>query len=153
MEAAWRSGALSTAAHAGSLLRPVGAVPGPVTSAASAGCHRLLRENDAVCITDAAEAAELVGDLGSDLAPEPSGGAGPRSQGAPPSGLDELESRVFEALPLRGRAGVAALARASGLAEPDVEIALAFLELAGLAGRATGGWGRCSRGARGQSLR
>ena len=37
-------GAMSTAHHAARLLRPVGAVPGPVTSAASAGCHRLLRE-------------------------------------------------------------------------------------------------------------
>src|SRR5699024_2238102 len=34
VEAAWRSGALSTAHHAAGLLRPVGAVPGPVTSAA-----------------------------------------------------------------------------------------------------------------------
>jgi len=42
------------------LQRAVGAVPGPVTSAASAGCHRLLREQGAVCITGAEDAAELV---------------------------------------------------------------------------------------------
>jgi len=47
VEAAWRSGALSTAHHAVDLMRPVGAVPGPVTSVASAGCHRLLREGAA----------------------------------------------------------------------------------------------------------
>src|SRR5690606_37177318 len=63
-EAAWRSGALNTAGHAAELLRPVGAVPGPVTSAASAGCHRLLREGGAVCVTYAAEERELVGPLG-----------------------------------------------------------------------------------------
>ncbi len=38
-----------------------GAVPGPVTSPASAGCHRLLREFDAVCVVDADQMAELAG--------------------------------------------------------------------------------------------
>src|SRR5690606_39306135 len=66
-EAGWRSGALSTAHHAADLLRPVGAVPGPVTSMASAGCHRLLRETDAVCVTDAAEVLELLAPSGQDL--------------------------------------------------------------------------------------
>ena len=63
IEAAWRSGALSTARHAADLGRPLGAVPGPVTSIESAGCHRLLREG-AVCVTDADEALELVLPLG-----------------------------------------------------------------------------------------
>ncbi|MDD9204964.1 DNA-processing protein DprA, partial [Georgenia sp. 10Sc9-8] len=67
VEAAWRSGALSTASHATGLLRPVGAVPGPVTSMASAGCHRLLREAMAVCVTDAVEVLELVGPVGRTL--------------------------------------------------------------------------------------
>nr|WP_205693099.1 DNA-processing protein DprA [Cellulomonas sp. IC4_254] len=65
VEAAWRSGALSTAARAGELLRPVGAVPGPVTSMASVGCHRLLRDGAAVCVTDAAEVVELLDPPGS----------------------------------------------------------------------------------------
>ncbi len=60
VEAAWRSGALSTAHHAADLMRPVGAVPGPVTSVASAGCHRLLREGAAVCVTDVDEVVELL---------------------------------------------------------------------------------------------
>ncbi len=60
VEAGWRSGALNTAQHAIALLRPVGAVPGPVTSAASAGCHRLLRDGAAVCVTDAAEVLDLL---------------------------------------------------------------------------------------------
>nr|WP_246803713.1 DNA-processing protein DprA [Cellulomonas hominis] len=61
VEAAWRSGALSTAARAGDLLRPVGAVPGPVTSMASAGCHRLLRDGAAVCVTGVDDVLELLG--------------------------------------------------------------------------------------------
>jgi len=59
VEAGWRSGSLNTAGHAVELGRPLGAVPGPVTSAASAGCHRLIREYDATLITTAEEAAAL----------------------------------------------------------------------------------------------
>lgn len=60
VEAAWRSGALSTARLADQLSRPVGAVPGPVTSAASAGCHRLIRERGAVLVTEPAELLDLL---------------------------------------------------------------------------------------------
>lgn len=62
VEAGWRSGSLNTAGHAAALGRPLGAVPGPVTSAASAGCHRLLREHGAVAITGAADVLALLGD-------------------------------------------------------------------------------------------
>ena len=44
VEAGARSGAASTAAWARTLGRPVCAVPGPVTSSASVGCHALLRD-------------------------------------------------------------------------------------------------------------
>ncbi len=145
VEAAWRSGALSTAAHAAALLRPVGAVPGPVTSMVSAGCHRLLREGGAVCVTDAAEVTELVGAMGSDLAParEADDGAGrPPSVGAPPAGLDARESQVFEATPLRGSASAESIARTGGLALADVQVALAYLELAGLVERRGPSWCR-----------
>lgn len=59
VEAGWRSGSLNIAGHAVALGRPLGAVPGPVTSAASAGCHRLIREFGAVLVTNADEAAGL----------------------------------------------------------------------------------------------
>jgi DNA processing protein len=59
VEAGWRSGALNTAGHAHFLGRAVGAVPGPVTSAASAGCHRLIRHYGATLVTNTDEAAEL----------------------------------------------------------------------------------------------
>lgn len=144
VEAAWRSGALSTAARAAALLRPVGAVPGPVTSMVSAGCHRLLRDGAAVCVTDAAEVAELVGSLGEDLAPDApdDGGARQESTGAPPEGLDPREARVLEAMPLRGAAGAESIARTAGLSVGDAQVALAYLELAGLAERRGGTWRR-----------
>ena len=59
VEAAWRSGALSTARQAAQLFRGLGAVPGPITSMASAGCHGLMRDGIAVCVTDVPEVVEL----------------------------------------------------------------------------------------------
>ena len=50
-EAGYRSGTLHTAARAAELGRPVGAIPGPITSATSTGCHRLLRDGLATVIT------------------------------------------------------------------------------------------------------
>lgn len=51
VEAGYRSGALLTAAQASEIGRQVGAVPGPITSAASAGCHRLMRDDLAGLVT------------------------------------------------------------------------------------------------------
>lgn len=42
-EAGWRSSSLWTVGEAGLLNRAVGAVPGPVTSASSGGCNRLIQ--------------------------------------------------------------------------------------------------------------
>ena len=68
IEAGLRSGALSTAAHARELGRPLMAVPGPVTSDLSAGCHKIIREWGAICVTGAADVAELLTPLGESLA-------------------------------------------------------------------------------------
>lgn len=60
VEARWRSGAMNTAQHARDLGRAVGAVPGSVYSLNSAGCHRLLRDSGAVCVTDGREVLDLL---------------------------------------------------------------------------------------------
>lgn len=60
VEAGHRSASLSVAGQAHSLGRPVGAVPGPVTSAASAGCHRLIQEGVASLVTDAQDVTDLL---------------------------------------------------------------------------------------------
>ncbi|WP_337060945.1 DNA-processing protein DprA [Kineococcus sp. G2] len=135
VEAAWRSGALSTADRAERLLRPVGAVPGPVTSAASAGCHRLLRERGAVCVTSAEEVAELLAPVGA--APAPAVPPVPRR---PFDGLAPDELRVAESLPRRGSADVERIAKAAGLEVAAVHALLGRLELAGTAERAGTGW-------------
>ncbi len=55
IEAAERSGTLATARHASDLARLLVAVPGPVTSAMSAGCNALIRDQRAACVTSAAK--------------------------------------------------------------------------------------------------
>lgn len=55
VETAERGGTMATARHASDLRRPLMAVPGPVTSAMSAGCHALIREQRATLVTSAAE--------------------------------------------------------------------------------------------------
>ena len=64
VEAGERSGALNTARHAAELGRPLMAVPGPVTSAQSAGCHRIIREWGATCVTCAGDIIEMLSPLG-----------------------------------------------------------------------------------------
>lgn len=135
VEASVRSGALSTANHAVRLLRPLGAVPGPVTSMASAGCHELLRRGAAVCVTDAAEAAELVGHMG-ESAPERTG------ETRPGDDLDPAGKAVLDALPVRKPAHEQSIARAAGLALGDTTGRLGLLQLMGLAEQRDGGWRR-----------
>ncbi len=95
VEAGVRSGALSTARHARRLGRPVLAVPGPVTSGLSSGCHLLLRQwPEATLVTSADEVIEAVGPMGA-LAALPTSPAGPRDA------LDAVLSRVLEAVPSR----------------------------------------------------
>lgn len=60
VEAGYRSGALTLANHALALRRIVTAVPGPVTSATSAGCHRLIQDGETRLITTAEEVVALI---------------------------------------------------------------------------------------------
>ena len=62
VEAGARSGALNVAREAHALGRGVGAVPGPVTSAASAGTHLLLIEGTATLVTGHHDLAALTSD-------------------------------------------------------------------------------------------
>lgn len=141
VEAARRSGALATAHRASALLRPLAAVPGPVTSAVSSGCHELIREGEAVCVTSAAEVLELLGPVTGERA-EPSTVADPRAAArrdvsGGPGGID---GRVCDALPVRGSADAESIARVAGLALAETLPSLGRLELRGIV-RRTGGSG------------
>jgi DNA processing protein len=117
VEAGLRSGALSTAAWTLALLRPLAAVPGPVTSAMSCGTHRLLREQQAVLVTCPDDVRELVAAYG-ELAPLPA--PDPRVL----DGLPEPLLAVREAMPARGVVWLAELVSATGLPLPTVLAAL-----------------------------
>ncbi|OBI55047.1 DNA-processing protein DprA [Mycobacterium sp. E787] len=132
VEAGLRSGAANTAAWARALGRVVAAVPGPVTSSASAGCHALLRDG-AQLVTRADDVVELVGRIG-ELAPEE------QRPSTALDGLGDAERRVYEALPGRGVATVDEIAIASALPPEQVLGPLAILEVAGLAQRDGGRW-------------
>ncbi len=132
VEAGLRSGAANTAAWARALGRVVGAVPGPVTSSASTGCHALLRAGAEV-VTRAEDIVELVGNVG-ELAPEQ-----PRPATAL-DGLSDAERQVYEALPGRGVATVDEIAVAAALQPARILAPLAMLEIAGLAERHDGRW-------------
>ncbi|WP_405136688.1 DNA-processing protein DprA [Nocardia sp. NBC_01388] len=60
VEAGLRSGTASTLRWAERFGRPVFAVPGPVTSAASAGCHRFIADGDAQLVTCAADVRQAL---------------------------------------------------------------------------------------------
>ncbi|OOV33357.1 DNA protecting protein DprA [Streptomyces avermitilis] len=111
VEAAYRSGALVTARAAQRLGRFTMGVPGPVTSGLSAGVHELLR-GDAVLVSDAAEVAELVGDIG-ELAPDRRGPVLPRDL------LEPGAARVLAALPGHGTATPDEIARGAGTTGDD----------------------------------
>jgi DNA processing protein len=142
VEAGWRSGASITAGEAAELARPVGAVPGPVTSAASAGCHRLLREGS-ICVTGVGDVLELVDPIGAVDAPPR-----PRPPPAVHDDLPEEDVRVLDALPLGRSVPEARLLDPAGLDRATLSASLGRLELLGLAERGRAGWRRApTRGA------
>lgn len=137
VEAGIRSGAASTAAWARALGRVVCAVPGPVTSSASTGCHALLQAG-AELVTRAEDVRELIGRAG-EFAEEL---ARPTD---PLDGLTDSERLVFEALPARGARTADEIAVASGLPAAGVLGPLAVLEISGLIERQEGRWRICHR--------
>jgi DNA processing protein len=144
VEAGIRSGAASTAAWARALGRVVCAVPGPITSAASTGCHILLQAG-AELVTRADEVREIIGRAGEFAGEQP----------RPADVLDALtdtERRVYEALPGRGARTPDEIAVASGLPATEVLGPLAMLEIAGLIERHEGRWRLVRKPARSGSV-
>jgi DNA processing protein len=141
IEAAVRSGALSTASWARELDRIVMGVPGPITSTMSAGVHRLLQQEHARLVCSVADVVELVGQLGRDLAPQQRGPERLRDT------LDHAALAVLEAIPGRTGGDVSAVAAAAGIDVDEALSQLGSLLLLGLVERIEGRW-RLSRRAR-----
>ncbi len=134
LEAGWRSGSLNTAGHAAALGRPLGAVPGPVTSAASAGCHRLIRDYDATCVTNADEMAELL-PLGND-------NSVPHAQNESRENVEPSAEhlRMTDALSTRSARLVDDIAARAGLSIATVQGMLGAMQLEGSAVERATGW-------------
>ena len=132
VEAGIRSGAASTAAWARALGRVVCAVPGPVTSAASTGCHALLQAG-AELVTRAEDVREIIGRSGefADELPRPAD---------PLDALTDTERLVYEALPARAARTPDQIAVSAGLPAAGVLGPLAMLEIAGLVQHQDGTW-------------
>jgi DNA processing protein len=123
-----------------------------VTSAQSAGCHRIIREWDATCVTRADHIIEMLSPLGT---PETLPGTGTGTAGAPPSrspeaatadaapSRDELDAdsaRVLDALPARGAAGTSTIAAEAGVDLDTVLRCLGMLAGSGFIERCDRGW-------------
>jgi len=137
VEAAVRSGTTATARAAWALNRPVLAVPGPVTSAASAGCHRMIRDGEAMLVADV---ADLLGLLDLDRVGLPATVVAPAERSTVLDRLTGRERSLLDSLPARGSVTFDDVIRASGLAGPDVLAGLGLLAARGLVTDASGGW-------------
>ncbi len=133
VEAGLRSGSLNTAGNAVDLGRPVGALPGPVTSATSIGCHELIRQG-AQLVSDAADVRELLGPMGVpavDL----------KREGDTLLDLvSEVAGRTRDAFPGSRTVTVDELVVRAGLEVAEVLAGLGELRALGLVDQREGGW-------------
>lgn len=134
VEAALRSGSLNTARWAADLGRPVMGVPGPVTSAMSAGVHELLRQTDAVIVTDPAEVLEQISPIGTRLAPAKRGAR------RPADALGDQAALVLDVVRDLAPATVGDVARECGLSPSVTAEVLVDLDAAGFVERRCDGW-------------
>jgi DNA processing protein len=134
VEAAQRSGALSTARHARDQNRPLMAVPGPVTSDLSAGCHSIIRDWGAVCVTSAEDVVELLSFPAEDPPDRPRGPVLPRDL------LDPVTRVVLEAVPAVAGRGPARIAVMAGVGFDTAMRCLGALAAAGFVERCDRGW-------------
>lgn len=134
VEAAKRSGARSTARWARLLSRNVMAVPGPVTSSLSAGCHDMVRNEGDTLVTTAAEIVDVVGAMSTDAVPLS------RGENRLLDCVSKRAHEVFEAMPAGRGIAPEELADLTGLAEPAICHALTELAAESLVSEGLDGW-------------
>ncbi len=143
VEAALRSGTTATANSAARLNRHVLAVPGPVTSMMSAGCHHLVREGGALIAGASDDVLECL--LPTDQALELSVRRSRVTREAvtvPADALTSAQARIRDLLPSSGEITLDDLHHASHLSVPELLSALGALSSAGFAAAQGSGWVR-----------
>jgi DNA processing protein len=141
VEAGARSGARQTLRRARELGRAAMAVPGPITSEVSVGCHEELRRepHEPVRLVASVEhVLEEVGGVG-DLAPVPRGAQRPLD------GLDPVEQQLVDAVPRRGSAHASQIAVDAGVPLRDALAKLPSLALRGHLREQSGSYSRPRR--------
>jgi DNA processing protein len=134
VEAAERSGSLTTADFAGALGRTVAAVPGRVTARTAAGTNGLIHDG-APLVRDARDVVELLADVAEVPALRP--GSAPARGGGVPSGLPLDLADVLARIE-GGEGSLAELAHTPEEARAAL-LSLGRLEAAGLIRRGFGG--------------
>ena len=109
-------------------------VPGPVTSASSAGVHQLVRTGAATLVTSGEDVLELVGAAGEHVLDVPRGKDRPRD------GLTHLQRQVLDAVPVARGAPSVSIAHVVGLGVEEVHATLLVLELRGMVEADQDGW-------------
>lgn len=140
VEAGERSGALNTARYARDLGRTLMAVPGPVTSEQSGGCHTIIRDWGGTLVTSAADAVADVARIGEQPREVPGTVSSPPEPVLSRDQLDLESAAVLDALPVRGGLGTTAVAARAGLPPADVLRLLGGLAAGGFAERCERGW-------------
>jgi DNA processing protein len=158
VEAGERSGALNTARHARDLGRRLMAVPGPVTSDISAGCHQIIRDWQGMLVTSAVDVVEHLSPVGEPQALLPAAALAESAAAGPPAAqrrpasrrlarpaidrddLDLESARVLDAMPGRGEMATARIVQRAGLPPGTVIGCLGGLASAGFIERCEGGW-------------
>lgn len=143
VEASARSGARQTLGRALLLGRRAMAVPGPVTSAMSVGCHELLREHpQARLVTGVPHVLEEVGRIGDDLAPVERGPHHPRDD------LDSCAAALLDAMPRRGTVDLEEIAASAGVELRQAMRKLPLLAHLGFVVERDGGYALTRKGGR-----
>jgi DNA protecting protein DprA len=134
VEAALRSGARSTLRRARQLGRLAMVVPGPVTSALSAGAHEELREPDTILVARTDHIVDAVGTIGADLAPVA------RAEPTARDALTRLERQVLDGVRPRKILTAEEIARAVGVSPREARATLPALERARFVTAVGGGY-------------
>jgi DNA processing protein len=106
-----------------------------VTSPASAGCHRLIRDYAAVCVTNTDEIVELAGGFTTEH-------GDPLPQSSLHSDRTREQTRVVDALSARSARPLENIAARAGMSIAAVRAELGVLELDGVVSERAGGWVR-----------